>query len=71
MVDQLNDRLRLPLILRYRYALPCADIAIILDKRKSTIYQQLNEGRRSLEQMVQERERAGNPATVKRIPGLE
>lgn len=71
MVDQLSDRLRLPLILRYQYALSCADIALILDKRKSTIYQQLNEGRRSLEQMARERQTAENPATLKGIPGLE
>ncbi len=71
MVDQLNDRLRLPLILRYRYALSCADIAVILDKRKSTVYQQLNEGRRCLEQMAQQRETGGNPAVLKGIPGLE
>jgi hypothetical protein len=44
---------------------------VILDKRKSTIYQQLNEGRRSLEQMAQQREMGGNPATLKGIPGLE
>jgi RNA polymerase sigma-70 factor (ECF subfamily) len=71
MVDQLNDRLRLPLILRYRYALPCAEIAVILDKRRSTIYQQLNEGRRCLEEMARQGETAGNPAAVKGIPGLE
>jgi RNA polymerase sigma-70 factor (ECF subfamily) len=56
MVDQLNDRLRLPMILRYRYALACGDIAVILDMRKSTIYQQLNEGRRLLEKMAQQQE---------------
>ena len=71
MVDQLNDRLRLPLILCYRYALSCADIAVILDKRKSTIYQQLNEGRRSLEQLARQPETGSNPATLKGIPGLE
>ena len=56
MVDKLNDRLRLPIILRYRYALSCGDIATILDRRKSTIYQQLNEGRRRLEKMAQQQE---------------
>lgn len=56
MVDQLNDRLRLPIILRYRYALACSDIAIILNQRKSTTYQQLNEGRRHLEKMIQQQE---------------
>lgn len=57
MVDQLDDRLRLPMILRYRYALPCGEIAAILNLRTSTIYQQLNEGRRHLERMQQQHER--------------
>jgi RNA polymerase sigma-70 factor (ECF subfamily) len=56
MVDQLNDRLRLPMILRYRYALSCGDIAFVLDRRKPTIYQQLNQGRRRLENMIQQQE---------------
>lgn len=56
MVNQLHDRLRLPMILRYRYALSCGDIAIILNRRTSTIYQQLNEGRRFLEEMQQQQE---------------
>jgi len=56
MVDQLPDNQRLALILRYRYALPCGEIAQILDRRTSTIYQALNDGRRRLEQMAQGRE---------------
>ena len=63
MVDQLQDRLRLPMILRYRYALSCGDIAVILNRRTSTIYQQLNEGRRFLEKMQQQQERK-IPATL-------
>lgn len=51
MVDKLPERIRLPIILRYRYAYPCGDIAQVLNLRKSTIYQHLNEGRRLLEQM--------------------
>jgi RNA polymerase sigma-70 factor (ECF subfamily) len=62
MVNQLPDRLRIPMILRYRYELPCGDIAVILNLRTSTIYQQLNEGRRLLEQMQQQESR--NPATL-------
>ena len=54
MVGQLPERLRLPMILRYRYALSCGDIAVILKRRTSTIYQHLNEGRRLLEKMQQE-----------------
>jgi DNA-directed RNA polymerase specialized sigma24 family protein len=71
MVDRLNDRLRLPMILRYRYALSCADIALILDKRKSTIYQHLNEGRRELEQMARQLEMGDSPAALIDAPGLE
>ena len=71
LVDKLHDRLRLPMILRYRYALPCADIAEILDKRTSTIYQQLNEGRRELEQMVRQFEMGESPAALQEAPGLE
>lgn len=63
-VDQLDERLRLPIILRYRYALSCSDIATILDLRTSTIYQQLHEGRRRLEQMLQQQESDDSAFTV-------
>jgi DNA-directed RNA polymerase specialized sigma24 family protein len=71
MVDQLPDSLRLPMILRCRYALPCPDIAVILNKRKSTIYQQLKEGRRELEKMAQQVEMSDSPPALKKVPGLE
>jgi len=61
MVDQLHDRLRLPMILRYRYGLSCGEIAIVLNRQTSTIYQHLNEGRRLLQQMQQQQE-MGRPA---------
>ena len=54
MVDRLDDRLRLPIILRYRYAYSCGEIADILSRKTSTVYQQLNEGRRCLESMQQQ-----------------
>ncbi len=60
-VDELPERIRLPMILRYRYAYACAEIAQILNLRKSTIYQQLNEGRRLLEQMVERQEAEASP----------
>jgi RNA polymerase sigma-70 factor (ECF subfamily) len=66
MVDLLGDRLRLPMILRYRYALSCGDIAVVLNRRKSTIYQQLNEGRRRLEEMAQQQEVRVKTALVER-----
>ena len=56
VVDQFDERLRLPMIFRYRYGLSCGDIAIILNLRRSTIYQQLNEGRRLLESALQQQE---------------
>ena len=56
VVDQFDERLRLPMILRYRYGFSCGDIAIILNLRRSTIYQQLNEGRRLLESALQQQE---------------
>lgn len=52
MVDLLPERLRLPIILRYRYGLSCGEIANILKRRTSTIYQLLHEGRRDLERMA-------------------
>ncbi len=61
MVDEFDKRLRLPMILHYRYGLPCGDIAFILDRRTSTIYQQLNEGRRLLEKMRQQQEKDVRP----------
>ncbi len=63
-VDQFHERLRLPLILRYRFGLSCGDIGIVLNRRTSTIYQQLNEGRRLLEQKLPQQE-SSTPATVK------
>jgi RNA polymerase sigma-70 factor (ECF subfamily) len=62
MVDALDDRLRLPLILRYRYEYSCDEIAKILSRATNTIYEQLSEGRRQLRQMHQEQ-------LAKQIPG--
>ncbi|MBK8905828.1 MAG: RNA polymerase sigma factor [Anaerolineaceae bacterium] len=58
MVNSLPERLRLPLILRYRYAMSCADIAGVLGVKLGTVYQQLNEGRRQLAQMAAQQETA-------------
>jgi RNA polymerase sigma-70 factor (ECF subfamily) len=71
MVDQLDDRLRLPIILRYRYAYACGDIADILRRRISTVYQQLHEGRRLLQKMQrqQESKQLAELARAKRHPG--
>ena len=56
IVNQWPERLRAPMILRYRYAFSCSDIATILNRRTSTIYQLLNEGRRLLEKVQQQQE---------------
>lgn len=58
MVNSLPDRLRLPLILRYRYAMSCTDIGEVLGVKLGTVYQQLNEGRRQLEQLAAQQETA-------------
>lgn len=60
MVNSLPNRLRLPLILRYRYAMSCAEIAEVLGLQLGTIYQQLNEGRRHLEKLVAQQEMSPN-----------
>jgi RNA polymerase sigma-70 factor (ECF subfamily) len=71
MVDELPERLRLPMILRYRYALPCDDIALILGKRKSTVYQYLKEGRRELEKMAQQSDLRDSRPALAEAPRLE
>jgi RNA polymerase sigma-70 factor (ECF subfamily) len=71
MVDELTDRLRLPLLLRYRYALSCDEIALVLSKRKSTIYQQLTEGRHELKEMARQLEMEDIPAALSEAPGWE
>ncbi len=56
LVDHLDDRLRLPLILHYRYELPCGEIADMLGHRQSTVYQHLHEGRKLLGKMARQEE---------------
>lgn len=53
-VDRLDDRLRLPLILRYHYGLRCDEVALVLGLTTGTVYVQLSEGRRRLRQMLRE-----------------
>lgn len=61
-VDRLDERHRLPLILRYHYGLSCGEVAEALGLSTGTIYVRLSEGRRILRQMLLEQ----NPAvTVK------
>lgn len=67
VVDRLDDRLRLPLILRYRYGFSCDDIAIILGKRKTTIYQYLSEARTHLKQVIQQQETTSKEISVELV----
>jgi RNA polymerase sigma factor (sigma-70 family) len=63
-VDRLDERHRLPLILRYHYGLSCSEVAEALGLATGTVYVRLSEGRRRLRQMLLEQGQA-NPA-VKR-----
>jgi len=54
MVDRLDDRLRLPLILRYHYGLRCDEVAHVLGLTTGTVYGQLSEGRHRLRHMLQD-----------------
>lgn len=56
LVDKLDERLRLTLILRYRYNLSCPEISDVLDIATTTVYDRLGEGRRRLWQLAQEEE---------------
>jgi len=53
LVNQLDDRLRLPILLHYRYGLSGEEIAGALGVAKSTIYERLSQGRKRLRQLRQ------------------
>ncbi len=53
LVNQLDDRLRLPILLHYRYGLSGEEIAAALGVAKSTIYERLSQGRKRLRQLRQ------------------
>jgi RNA polymerase sigma-70 factor, ECF subfamily len=61
MVNELDDRLRLPILLRYRYGFSCPEIAEALGLSVNTIYDQLSQARRQLRQLRQEREARALP----------
>jgi RNA polymerase sigma-70 factor, ECF subfamily len=48
LVDKLDERLRLTIILRYRYGYSCPEIGELLDIATNTVYDRLSEGRRRL-----------------------
>jgi RNA polymerase sigma-70 factor, ECF subfamily len=56
LVNALDDRLRLPILLRYRYGFTCAQIAEMTGLSIQTIYEQLSQARRRLRQMHAEQE---------------
>lgn len=51
-VAELDERLRLPIVLRYQEGLSCGQIAEVLDLSLSTIYTQLSEGRQELRELL-------------------
>ena len=52
-IDQLDEGLRLPLVLHYLEELPCDEVAQILKIRTSTVYSRLNTARVKLRAMAQ------------------
>ena len=52
LVDTLDDRLRLPLILRYQHDLPAGEVAQVLNRPVNRVYQQLHEGRQQLRRLL-------------------
>lgn len=57
LVDCLEDKYRLPVILHYHEGLPCAHVAEALDVRISTVYSRLNTARVRLREMLQQQSR--------------
>ena len=57
MVDRLDDRHRLPLILRYGYGLSSDEVAEVLGLRTGTVYVYLSRGRQQLRAMIEAQER--------------
>jgi RNA polymerase sigma-70 factor (ECF subfamily) len=53
-VERLDQRHRLPLILRYHYGLSCGEVAQALGLTTGTVYVRLSEGRHRLRQMLLE-----------------
>jgi RNA polymerase sigma-70 factor (ECF subfamily) len=56
LVDRLDERQRLALILRYRYGLSCAEVAEVLGLSIGTVYVYLSRGRQELRALIEARE---------------
>ena len=54
LVDRLDDKHRLPVILHYHEGLPCEEVGRALGLRTSTVYSRLNTARVRLRAMLQE-----------------
>jgi len=52
LVDRLDDKYRLPVILHYHEGLPCGEVARALGLRVSTVYSRLNTARSRLRAML-------------------
>jgi RNA polymerase sigma-70 factor, ECF subfamily len=57
LINRLDDRLRLTLILRYYYEMNCEEVGDILGIATTTVYGRLSQGRRRLYELWQEEER--------------
>ena len=58
IIDQLDDKYRLPVILHYFEGLPCGQVAEVLQIRTSTVYSRLNTARNQI------REAAGRQSVL-------
>jgi RNA polymerase sigma-70 factor (ECF subfamily) len=59
LVDRLDDKYRLPVILHYHEGWSCGEVAGILSLRTSTVYSRLNTARIQLRTMLQAESRQG------------
>jgi RNA polymerase sigma-70 factor (ECF subfamily) len=66
LVDRLDDRHRLPVILHYHGGWSCGEVASILALRTSTVYSRLNSARLQLRTMLQAESRQGLERSQKR-----
>jgi RNA polymerase sigma-70 factor (ECF subfamily) len=66
LVDRLDDKHRLPVILHYHQGWSCGEVADILAVRTSTVYSRLNTARLQLRTMLQAESRQGLERSRKR-----
>jgi RNA polymerase sigma-70 factor (ECF subfamily) len=66
LVDRLDDKHRLPVILHYHQGWSCGEVADILAVRTSTVYSRLNTARVQLRTMLQAESRQGTERSRER-----